>query len=291
MDLLSCLGSGRVVVLDGAMGTQLDKRGVTAGGQNNLAHPDVVQAVHQDYIRAGVKGLITNTLTMNRLYLETHRVDIDIREANRAGARLAREVAGADAFVLGDMSATGQILEPYGDYTEEQFYEAFREQAAILAEGGVDGFIIETIFDLREAVCALKACKDASSLPTLVSMSFSTVERGGRTIMGNTAEACARTLTDEGADALGANCGDLDPDEMAVLVSMFRQATPLPLMAQPNAGKPVVSGGKTEYNLSPEGFAAGILKCLDAGAQIIGGCCGTSPLHMEAVIRGIGNRG
>ena len=221
-------------MLDGAMGTQLGRDGLEGGGQNNLVHPEVVLEIHRAYARCGCHVLITNTLTMNRIYIETHHVGVDVQAVNRAGAQLAKQAADERQYVLGDISSTGQLLEPYGTYTESAFYDAFKEQAEILAEGGVDGFIIETMFDLREALCALRACKDVASLPVIVSMAFTTETKEGRTIMGNSAEECARKLTDAGADAVGANCGDLDPSQMAAVVSLLRSATSLPILAEPN---------------------------------------------------------
>ena len=201
----------RIILLDGAMGTELDRQGLMSRGRNNLDAPEAVREIHRAYLRAGSDVLITNTLTMNRLYVETHRVGVSVAEVNRAGAALAREAAGSERCVLGDMSSTGQLLEPYGSFTEAQFREGFREQAAALAEAGVDGFIIESMFDLREAMCALRACKEVSPLPVLVSIAFQTDRDGGRTMMGDQAANLAGQLTDAGAAGVGANCGDLDP--------------------------------------------------------------------------------
>jgi len=191
---------------------------------------------------------------MNRIFIETHDVGVSVREINKAGAELARQAAGTERFVLGDVSSTGQMLEPYGTYKESQFDDAFREQAEVLAESGVDGFIIETVFDLREAVCAVRACKQSCSLPVIVSMTFTTEEKGGRTMMGDSAEQCARSLTDAGADAIGANCGDLDPSQMAVVVSHLSAATELAVLAQPNAGKPKLIDDKTVFDMPPAAF-------------------------------------
>jgi 5-methyltetrahydrofolate--homocysteine methyltransferase len=187
--------------------------------------------------------------------------------------------------VLGDISSTGQLLEPYGDYTEAAFYETFREQAEVLAEEGVDGFIIETMFDLREALCALRACQDVADLPVLVSLAFATPANGGRTIMGNSAAEVARAVAEAGAHAVGANCGDLDPAEVATVVSEMRAATSLPILAQPNAGKPRLVNGKAEYDMTPATFAAGMRQCLEAGTRLVGGCCGTGPEHIRALVR------
>lgn len=283
MSLSEKLKQKDTILLDGAMGTQLDKHGLMSRGRNNLDSPDVLLQIHREYAQCGCDALTTNTLTMNRIFVETHNVGVSVREVNKAGAELAREAAGRDRFVLGDISSTGQLLEPYGTYKESQFCDAFKEQAEVLAEFGVDALLIETVFDLREAVCAVRACKDICSLPVIASMTFTTEENGGRTMMGDSAEQCAKSLADAGADAVGANCGDLDPSQMAVVVSYLISATELPVIAQPNAGKPKLVGDKTVFEMAPEPFAAGIAECIRAGASLVGGCCGTSPEHISAV--------
>ena len=270
-------------MLDGAIGTELDKRGVMGRASNNLDAPEVVLEILREYAACGCEVLTANTLTMNRIYIETHNVGVSVRDINKAGAELARQAAGEDRYVLGDLSSTGQLLEPYGTYKESQFYDAFKEQAEVLAESGVDGFIIETVFDLREAMCALRACKENFSLPVMVSIAFDTEQKGGRTMMGDSARQCARSLTDAGADAVGANCGNLDPAQMAVVISEMRSATSLPILAQPNAGKPRLVEDKTVFNMAPTQFAEGIMACRRAGARLVGGCCGTTPEHIRAV--------
>ncbi|MDZ4131914.1 MAG: homocysteine S-methyltransferase family protein, partial [Dethiobacteria bacterium] len=227
----------------------------------------------------------TNTFTMNRISVESHGLDIDLREANLAGVRLAREAAGAEQFVFGDLGPTGKLLEPYGSFSEEQFYEAFKEQALMLVEGGVDGLIIETMTDLREAVCALRACKDFTSLPVIVTMAFATLDKGGRTVMGNSAAEIATSLEQHGADAIGANCGELTPEEMAQIGAFYKAHTGLPLLIQPNAGRPKLVAGKTVYDMVPEDFADGVIKCIENGASLVGGCCGTTIEHIKAVVR------
>ena len=285
LNLLDLLDNKRIVLLDGAMGTQLDKKGLMSRGQNNLDAPEAVLEIHRAYVRAGCDALIANTLTMNRLYIETHNVGVPVGEVNRAGAALAREAAGDERCVLGNMSSTGQLLEPYGSYSQAQFCDAFREQAEALAEAGVDGFMIESMFDLREALCALRSCKEVSSLPVVVSVAFQTNKNGGRTMMGDTAEQSARQLTAAGADAIGANCGDLDPGQMAEVVATLTAATDRPIAAQPNAGKPRLVEDRTVFDMAPEPFAKGLAACIEAGARLVGGCCGTGPEHIEAVRR------
>ncbi len=291
MDLSEALKTKDIFLLDGAIGTELDKRGLMGRAGNNLDNPDVVLEIQREYARCGCDALTTNTLTMNRIYIETHNVGVSVRDVNRAGVELARQAADKGQYVLGNISSTGQLLEPYGTYKESQFYDAFKEQAEILAESGVDGFTIETMFDLPEAMCALRACKDKLSLPVIVSIAFATETKGGRTMMGNSAEQCAKSLTDAGADVIGANCGDIDPAQMAVVVSLLKSATSLPVLAQPNAGKPKLVDNETVFDMGPEAFAQGITECLRAGASIVGGCCGTTPEHIRAVAGLLGKRG
>jgi 5-methyltetrahydrofolate--homocysteine methyltransferase len=285
MSLPELLSSERkTIFLDGAMGTQLGEAGLEMGGQNCVTHPEAVLAVHQKYAACGIDLLITNTLTMNRVGLRAHRVELDVRAVNLAGARLARQAALPGQYVLGDISSTGKLLTPYGPLAEDDAYEAFREQASILEEGGVDGFIVETMTDLREALCAVRAVRDASTLPVLASVSLKTAGNGGRTIMGNTAHECAAALAEAGACAVGANCGELDPLEMAQVIALMVDATNVPIIAQPNAGKVQVVDMQPSYGMSPDDFAEGVRACLDAGARLVGGCCGTSPAHIKAAV-------
>jgi 5-methyltetrahydrofolate--homocysteine methyltransferase len=282
MDFYSLLKSNETILLDGAMGTELDKRGVLGRSDANLTHPEIVTDIHREYFRAGSQAVITNTFAMSRIYIETHKLKVDVAEVNLAGVKLARSAAGDVGYVLGDLGSTAQLLEPYGTYKEKDIYDTFKEQASLLVEGGVDAFIIETMFDLREALCALRACKDASSIPVIASMAFQTETKGGRTMMGNSAEECVVRLTEEGADVVGTNCGELDPLQMSKIIGIFKKSTSLPIMAEPNAGKPVLKDGKVFY-MEPGTFAAGALECCRAGARLIGGCCGTSPAHIRAL--------
>ncbi|MBN1255407.1 MAG: homocysteine S-methyltransferase family protein [Deltaproteobacteria bacterium] len=290
MDLSTFLTRKDLILLDGAMGTQLAERGAVMGGQSTISHPDQVLAIHKNYVQCGCHILITNTFAMNRVYIETHKIGVDVREVNVSGVQLAKQAVGHNQYILGDMSSTGKLLEPYGDLKESAAYEAFAEQAALLQEGGADGFIIETMTDLKEALCALRACKEVSALPVIVTMAFSSSQNGGRTIMGNAAKECATALTEAGAEAVGANCGDIDPFQMAEIVSVMRSGTELPLLAKPNAGRPRMVDHKTVFDMSPPEFAKGIMECISAGATMVGGCCGTSPEHIcalaDATIKG-----
>lgn len=285
MNLLDLIGSERkAIFLDGAMGTQLGEAGLEMGGQNCVTHPEAVLEIHRRYADCGIDLLITNTLTMNGVNISEHGVGVDTREVNLAGAALAREAAREGQLVLGDMSSTGKLLKPYGPLSEEAAYATFAEQAALLAEGTVDGLIVETMIDVREAVLAVRAAKEATGLPVIATMAFNSVAAGGRTVMGNAGRDCARALAEAGACAVGANCGSLDPREVAEVIAAVREVTSLPLVAQPNAGKPRFVDGQTVFDMTPADFAAGVRECLQAGASLLGGCCGTSPAHIRAMV-------
>lgn len=289
MSLLDLLHSERkIIFFDGAMGTQLGAAGLEMGGQNSVTNPEAVLAVHQEYAASGIDLLITNTLTMSRVNIESHKIGVDVTEVNLAGARLAKTAARPGQYVLGDISSTGKLLQPYGPLAEEEAYATFKEQASILAEGGVDGFVVETMVDLRESLAAVRAVQEASDLPVLASMSFNTAANGGRTIMGNTAQDCARALAEAGAVAVGANCGSLDPFEMAEVVALMKEAVSVPVIAQPNAGKGRLVDKRLVFDMPPSAFAAGVEACVKAGARLVGGCCGTSPAHIKAMVELLG---
>lgn len=285
MDFAGFLKTEKTILFDGAMGTQLARKGLDlSGAMNNLIHPEMVLQVHQEYLKSGAQVLIANTFAMNPIYMMTHNLDRDLEEVNRRGVELARQAAGDHAFVLGDMGPTGQMMEPFGTYSEQDFIDCFKKQAQVLAGNGVDGFIIETMFDLREALCALRACQETSSvLPVIVSFALS--QASGHTMMGQTLTECAVEVEKAGAIAVGTNCGDLDPEEIATIVAGLQTASTLRIIVQPNAGKPKLVQGKTVYDMLPEDFAAGVKKCIDAGASLVGGCCGTMPEHISAVSR------
>jgi 5-methyltetrahydrofolate--homocysteine methyltransferase len=280
LDIKNLLKSNKVIILDGAMGTELERRGSSDKCASNITHPEIVEAIHRDYRNAGSNAAITNTFSMTRMYIETHNLKINVEEVNRSGVELARNAVGATGYVLGDIGPTGGMLEPFGTSKEEDLYNSFKEQAIFLHDAGADGFIVETMFDIKESLCAVRACKEVAQIPVIASMSFQTVKNGGRTMMGNSAEECANSLAEVGADAVGANCGDLSPNEMAEVVSILKKSANLPIVAQPNAGKPKVEGGKVFY-MDPELYANQTLECYKAGARIIGGCCGTTPEHIK----------
>lgn len=285
LDLRKDLAKKKQLIFDGAMGTELARRGLETGGNLNLTAADHILDFHREYAEMGVDCITTNTFTVNRIYVESHQIDTDLRKVNEAGVNLARKAAGNNHYVFGDLGPTGRLLEPYGEYTEEEFIENYREQAAILAGAEVDGLIIETMTDLREALCALKGCRMETDLPVIVTLSFATTAKGGRTIMGSSVAEIAESLEENGVDVLGTNCGELTPLEMADIISIFKSYTNLPLIAQPNAGRPKLKDGRTYYDMTADDFADGVMKCIENGAGIVGGCCGTTLDHMRALVK------
>jgi 5-methyltetrahydrofolate--homocysteine methyltransferase len=284
MNLNQLLHQKKPLIFDGALGTELSRRNLSGGIALNLNDPEPILSFHREYAAIGVDFLTTNTFTANRIYCETHGLKLDFLAANTAAVDLARQAAGPNQYVVGDLGPTGRLLKPYGDFTEEEFHANFAEQAATLAAAGADALIIETMTDLREAVIALKACVEVTSLPVLVTLSYSTTAKGGRTVMGASVAEAAAALEQNGAAAIGANCGELMPLQMAEIVALYRLHTTLPIIVQPNAGLPKLVSGKTVFEMSPADFAAGAQKCLENGASIIGGCCGTTLAHIKALL-------
>lgn len=278
-----------LVIFDGAMGTQLEARGAPVGPAANLDAPDTVVAVHQSYLQAGATALLTNTLTANRLAQGTEATGELVERLNREGVRLCKKASEGRAYVVGDVGSTGHFLEPYGEYTEEQFFEVYMEQARVLSEEGVDAIAIETMTDDRELTIAIRACKEASGLPVIGLMSFDPVADGYRTMMGVSPAQAAEAVVAAGADAVGANCGTVGPMDVAEIVRAMKAVTDLPLMAEPNAGKPLLSGGVVTYtDISVEEYANGCEAIVAAGATLIGGCCGTDPRHIAALAEKLG---
>lgn len=282
MKFIDYLNNSKIKLLDGSMGTMLEKLGGYGGGEDNLYNPEKVIKLHKQYIEAGSEMVITNTLTMNRIYLESKKREIDVKKVNDSGVELARKAAQSKGvFIMGNLSSTGKLIEPYGKITEIQAIKNFMEQAEYLSGGNVDAFIIETMFDIREALCAVKACKEVSDVPILALMSFETVNNGGHTIMGDSTGTCAEKLHGAGVDAIGSNCGSLDPFEISEIVKIYREHTDLPIVVEPNAGKPELVNGKTHHDMSCKEFTHGVVKCIEKGATIVGGCCGTTPEHIK----------
>ncbi|MCI0498709.1 MAG: homocysteine S-methyltransferase family protein [Planctomycetales bacterium] len=282
-----------VFFVDGAMGTQLIEAGAPVGCCNdmlNIDRPGIVRAVHQKYIDAGVDAVITNTFGANALVLGRHGLADKAYAINLAAAKLARSVAGEGNYVLGDIGPCGDFLEPLGAVTRNRLKSAFAEQARGLLDGGVDGFIVETMTALDEVQVAADAVKSVSAdLPILVSLAYDPAAGGtARTMMGVAPAQAAEQVAAMGIDALGFNCGTLDMDGYVKLAQDYAVAlkgTGLLLLAEPNAGRPQLDGDRAVYTLSPDSFASALAKIREKGASILGGCCGTSPAHLAAATR------
>lgn len=290
MRLYDALKAG-TIICDGAMGTELQRRGLGKGitpDSWNVTNPEQVKDVHKTYIQAGAKAILTNTFGANAMR-SAKDSEYTVQQLNLAGAKIARECADNDIIVFGDMGPTGweDQLPPYGTQSEKVFYDAFKEQALALAEGGVDAIIIETMSSLAEAVIAVRAAKENTSLPIICSMTFARPPSSRpddiRTSWGDSVPDIIETVTNAGAEVVGANCGDLI-EEMVQLAKMMREITKLPLIFEVNAGRPRVDDDyKTIYSLEPKSFAEIIANIVAVGANIVGGCCGTTPDHISAI--------
>ncbi len=276
------LFTGGTVLCDGAMGSMLYGRGIFINrcyDELNVSQPDVVRAVHAEYLQAGAVVIETNTFGANRVRLERYGLEGRVREFNLAGVRLAREAVrqmeekqASEAFVAGAMGPLGAKVPG------EAAAEAFREQAEALKEGGADLLVLETLMSLAEAEVAIKAGK-ATGLPVIAMV---TVDEEGKCLDGASAEEAVRVMEQAGADAVGCNCSD-GPATVLAMIERMRAVTTLPLAAMPNAGNPRVIDGRHIYMTSPEYLASFAKRFVKAGATFVGGCCGTTPQHIRAV--------
>ena len=281
MSLEKWLQSGPVLT-DGAWGTQLQSRGLAPGeipDSWNLARPDAVAEVARSYSEAGSRILLTNTFRSNRIALSACGLQKDLKAINQAGVRISREASAGRAAVFASMGPSGKMLMT-GEISEQQMEAAFAEQAQILAEAGADALVIETLSDLTEAKLALRAAR-RTGLPVLVSFAFDSGKNKDRTMTGVTPEQAAREMSDEGAAAVGANCG-LGMEAFVPICRRFKAAAGLPVWIKANAGLPEMTDGKTIYRTTPEEFAACVPDLARAGADFIGGCCGTGPAFIAA---------
>ena len=268
-----------IVILDGAMGTVLQQRGLPPGGVPellNFTDPELLRAIYREYIEAGSQVICANTFGANALKLK--RTGRTVDEVVSAAVAIARDAAaGTDVKVTLDMGPLGELLEPMGTLTFERAYDLFKETALAGEKAGADMVSIETMTDLYETKAALLAVKENTNLPAFVTMSF---DESGRTFTGCTIPSMARTLEGLGADAIGLNCS-LGPDLLAPMLKELCENTRLPVIAKPNAGLPDPATGK--YDMGPEEFVQALVPCLDAGVTIFGGCCGTSPEYIRVL--------
>jgi len=289
-DFLKILQSGVVLLCDGGMGTELQKRGMPTGvcpEEYNVSHPDLVQGIYADYYNAGSDIVETNTFGGNRARLEIHDFEDRVAEFCRKSAELAKEVCPESKFVAGSVGPTGDVIEPLGTRTIREAYDFFAEQVEALASGGVDVIFVETMMAAEEAEIAIKAAKEKSNLPVVSTMTFELGKSGLRTMWGVDVPNAIQRLTDAGADVIGANCGK-GFEEMIQIVKEMRPLTAKPIIAQPNAGIPDWEDGISVYKETPEIIKSKAEILLKEGVNILGGCCGTSPEHI-AMMRSLVN--
>ena len=269
-----------IVLLDGGMGTELIARGFPQGAcpeSWNEDKPEVVKEIHTNYYNAGSDAVLTNTFGGSKIKLKSYDLAEKCYELNFAAATIANQVKPEGKYLAGSMGPTGKFLKPQGKYTEEEFEEAYAEQAKGLSDGKVDFLLIETQYDLREALAALRGARKASDLPVFLTMTFNKGPRGFFTMMGNSVDQCIEEFEKEGVPVVGTNC-TLDSSDMVDLIKIMREKTSLPIIAQANAGKPALDDdGKVSYAQELEDYVSYIPQMVENGVNLIGGCCGTNP--------------
>jgi methionine synthase I (cobalamin-dependent) len=279
----------KTIIFDGAMGTLIMAAGIESVKSPillNTQKPDLVTDIHKQYYAAGADVVLTNTFSGNPLKLEAERIGAQMEALNRQAAELAKQACPEGKFVAGDIGPSGKTLPPIGDSSPQEMQEGFYQQAKVLIESGVDLILIETMYSLEEAVAAVNAVRTASDILLIASMTYNNTEMGYYTIMGETVGQCASTLVEAGADSIGANC-TLGSSDMIELTRELRAATDKPILIQPNAGKPVTDEDVTYYQQTPSEFALDLKQIKEAGADMVGGCCGTNPEFIKSMIAAI----
>lgn len=274
---------GRIVLLDGATGSNLQKKGMPSGicvEQWVLDHEEVLAELQREYAEAGSNVVYASTFAANRIKFREFGLQDRVAEMNKRLVAVSRRAVGDSVLVAGDVTMTGQQLEPLGALTFDELTDAYKEQMTALCEGGVDFIGIETMMSLQETRAAVIAAKEATELPVLVTMSFG---EDGRTLYGTDAGTAAVVLDGLGVDAVGVNCS-AGPDKMLSVIQDMRAVTKLPIVAKPNAGLPKLGAdGSTEYDMSPEEFVHHMKALAQAGATVLGGCCGTNPEYIRGL--------
>src|SRR3954468_24017941 len=278
----------RPLLGDGAMGTQLMLAGLESGAcgeEWNLHHPDRVLGIQKRYAEAGSDCILTNTFGGSRIMLNRHGNADNVAAINKAGVEIVRQAFGDRVgYVIGDIGPFGGLMEPYGEFTEEQVRDAFTEQAKALMDAGADAIIIETQTGLEELGLGLAAAKEAGAPCIIGSLAYDVTLDGStfRTMMGVDPERAAEFMAEQGADVVALNCGTrMDMERARDAVERYKSATELPVMAQPNAGQPKLVNMKVVYDETPAEMVKGVVPLLQSGANIVGGCCGSTPDHIR----------
>ncbi len=286
----SSLAQQKILFLDGATGSNLIKRGMPAGvcpEQWILEHKDVFIQLQKEYVEAGSNILYAPTFTANRIKLEEYGLEDKIADINHELVKLSKEAAGGKALVAADITMTGKQLKPMGTLDFEELIDVYKEQIILTCEAGADLIVVETMMSLQETRAALIAAKEVCDLPVMVTLTF---EPNGKTLFGTDAVTAAVTLEKLGACAIGANCST-GPDKMVKLIQSISDVVSVPVIAKPNAGLPSLNEkGETVYDMNEEDFVKGMGMLLDAGASVIGGCCGTSPSYIKAIHDAFGEK-
>ncbi len=277
----------RVTVADGAWGTELDKLGCPPGycrEEWNISQPDRVRQVAEAYVAAGAQIILTNTFSGNRITLAKHGHGDKVRDFNRAGAKISKQAAGDKALVFGSIGPTGKMVL-MGEVGEGELFDVFKEQADALAEGGADALVVETMTELAEICAAVQAAK-GTGLAVAASMTYDSGKDKTSTMMGVTPEQAVEALLAAGADIIGCNCG-IGIDNYIQVAAKMRAVTDVPIWVKANAGLPEIEGDKVVYRMPPREFAQKAKHLVKAGANIVGGCCGTSPEFIAALRQAI----
>jgi 5-methyltetrahydrofolate--homocysteine methyltransferase len=281
--IVSELKKGRVLVSDGAWGTFLQQKGLKPGEcpeEWNISRPDDVLDIARSYFEAGSDMVETNSFGGSRFKLAKFGFEDRVFAFNKAAAEISRKAAGPDRFVLGSVGPTGKLLL-MEEVTEEELYEAFKEQSMALEAGGVNAIMIETMTDLEEARIAVKAAKENTGCEVFCTMTFEKIIGGGyRTMMGISPSEMAETLVEAGADLIGTNCGNGIEDMIGMVKEIRMVNAEIPVLVHANAGMPRYEDGKTTFPESPDDMAFRVKEIIEAGANIVGGCCGTTPDHI-----------
>ena len=273
----------KTVLLDGATGSNLMAQGMPRGictEQWVIEHKDIIQKLQRDYIDAGSQIIYAPTFGGNRLSLKNHHLEDQIEDINRTLLSYSREIAGNRCYVAGDVTTSGQFVTADGGYTYEDAYEMYREQIGILADAGADLIVAETMINIEETLAAVDAANSVCSLPVMCTV---TVEADGSIFSGGNAIEAVSALEGAGADAVGINCS-VGPDQLVSVVRSIREAVSIPVIAKPNAGMPVIDDqGNAVYSMTSSDFARHMKALVDAGAVLVGGCCGTTPEFIRAL--------